>query len=76
MFPLSRGADFPEGYEGLEVMAKIRYAAPPMKAVIKSLPNGRIKTTFEQPQRAATPGQSIVFYLGKRVIGGGIIDHL
>lgn len=36
--------------------------------------NDIIKVTFEKPQRAVTPGQSAVFYLGDEVIGGGIIE--
>lgn len=29
---------------------------------------------FVEPQRAVTPGQSVVFYAGDTVIGGGIIE--
>jgi len=36
--------------------------------------DGRIRTAFEEPQRAATPGQSIVFYRDNLLIGGGFID--
>ena len=32
-----------------------------------------VSVTFKEPQRAAAPGQSMVFYDGERVIGGGII---
>ena len=60
--------------EELTVLAKIRYAAKPSKAVLKQLDDGRILAVFEEPQRAATPGQSIVFYQDDVVIGGGIID--
>ena len=56
------------------VTAKIRYAAKPADAVIALLPDGRIKTVFTAPQRAVTPGQSIVFYSGDLVIGGGFIE--
>jgi tRNA-specific 2-thiouridylase len=31
---------------------------------------------FEQPQRALTPGQSIVLYDGDRVVAGGVIDRV
>ena len=56
------------------IKAKIRYAAKPAEADIELLDNGRIKTVFKEAQRAATPGQSIVFYNGDLVIGGGFID--
>lgn len=57
------------------VTAKIRYAAKPAEAVIELLPDGKIKTMFAEPQRAVTPGQSIVFYSGDLVIGGGFIEE-
>jgi tRNA-specific 2-thiouridylase len=60
--------------EEIAVLAKIRYAAKPSKAVLKQQDDGRILAVFEEPQRAATPGQSIVFYQDDVVIGGGIID--
>lgn len=56
------------------VTAKIRYAARPADAEIEVMADGKIKTTFKEPQRAATPGQSIVFYRDNRVIGGGFIE--
>lgn len=56
------------------VTAKIRYAAKPAEAVIELLPDGKIKTIFAEPQRAVTPGQSIVFYSGDLVVGGGFIE--
>lgn len=59
--------------DGLAVSAKIRYAAKPAKATITYSPDGTVETIFENKQRAATPGQSIVFYKGDSVIGGGMI---
>ncbi len=59
---------------GIEVEVKIRYASKPAEAKIERLPDGRILTVFKEGQRAVTPGQSIVFYVGENVIGGGIIS--
>ncbi len=53
--------------------AKIRYAAPPARARITPMKNGRALVSFDEPQRAMTPGQSVVFYDGDTVLGGGII---
>lgn len=69
-------------FERLKCTAKIRYAAKPVECTITKLdtsdeninnPEKRIKVIFEKPQRAITPGQSIVFYDDDIVIGGGII---
>lgn len=58
----------------LKVAAKIRYKHQEAKASLFLLDRGRICLEFEKPQRAATPGQSAVFYDSDRVIGGGIIE--
>jgi tRNA-specific 2-thiouridylase len=60
--------------EDLRVKAKIRYSAKEAEAVIRPLGNGRIEVLFDEPQRAVTPGQSVVFYDGDVVVGGGVID--
>lgn len=66
----------PKGHESrTRVLGKIRYAAKPSPATLSQLPDGRILTVFDEPQRAATPGQSIVFYQDDYVIGGGFIDE-
>ncbi len=64
----------PKQFDKAEVEAKIRYAAKPAKAVIRQLDNGAVEAVFTEPQRAATPGQSIVFYYNDMVIGGGFIE--
>ena len=56
------------------IRAKIRYAAKPAEASVTLLDDGRRMASFSEPQRAPTPGQSIVFYKGDLVIGGGFID--
>lgn len=62
-----------ETYDGKKVLAKVRYSAVPTEAVIK-VDGKRIVTEFKDAQRAATPGQSVVFYDEDRVIGGGFIE--
>lgn len=59
--------------EPIEVEVKTRYSSKQAKATIVE-ENGNIKVTFEEPQRAITPGQSAVFYVdGDIVLGGGKI---
>lgn len=60
----------------MKVEAKIRYSAKPAKAVLYPLENGRVKVSFEEKQRAITKGQSVVFYDGEIVVGGGIIESI
>lgn len=59
--------------EPIEIQAKVRYSAIPAPAILSPLPDGKAKVVFEQPQRAITPGQSVVFYHGESVVGGGTI---
>ena len=58
----------------LRVWAKVRYRMPPQPAVVEQTGPDTARVTFEQPQRAITPGQSVVFYDGPLVIGGGVIQ--
>lgn len=60
----------------LEVKAKIRYKSPESEAVIKPLDSERVEVIFEEPQRAITPGQAVVFYHGDLVLGGGTIQSV
>jgi len=64
----------PELKDEMRVTAKIRYSAKEAAALIRPLDDGRVSVTFDEPQRAVTPGQSVVFYDGDTVVGGGIID--
>ncbi len=59
-------------FEG-ELFVKIRYAAQPAKAQVK-ICGDKCTVTFHEGIRAATPGQSAVFYNGDRVAFGGFID--
>lgn len=58
----------------LEVTAKIRYTAKEAKARIIPAQNNKVLVKFYEKQRAITPGQSVVFYSGDIVVGGGIIE--
>lgn len=53
---------------------KIRYRQKDEPAWIESIENGKAKVRFEFPQRAITPGQSIVFYKEELCLGGGVIE--
>jgi tRNA-specific 2-thiouridylase len=57
----------------LRVTAKIRYSHIPQPAVVHQTNNDELYITFDQPQRAITPGQAVVLYEGDTVIGGGTI---
>ena len=65
--------------EPMRVAVKIRHRHEPAPAVIEQVKTEKagddeILVTFDQPQRAITPGQAAVFYDGDVVIGGGWIS--
>jgi tRNA-specific 2-thiouridylase len=57
----------------LTVKAQIRYNHIPQKAVVRPKGSDLIQVEFEKPLRAVTPGQSVVFYEGEILLGGGTI---
>jgi tRNA-specific 2-thiouridylase len=59
----------------LKVKAKIRYKHKEAPCIVKKIKND-YEIIFNKPQRAITPGQSVVFYKGEEVIGGGIIKKI
>lgn len=64
-----------DGLHGKEmrVSAKIRYSHKGAFCTIRETEPGIVECVFEEPQRAVTPGQAVVFYDGEYVIGGGTI---
>lgn len=54
--------------------AKIRYSSKPSIATVRKIGDRRIEVEFDEPQRAITKGQSVVFYDGELLIGGGVIE--
>ena len=55
------------------VKAKVRYRHAEQSATAEMLPDGRMKVTFDEPQRAITTGQTVVLYEGDTVLVGGTI---
>ena len=63
-----------EDLEGeLLVEAKIRYSHKGARCTIKKTGPDEVLCVFDEPQRAITPGQAVVFYQGDYVVGGGTI---
>lgn len=63
-----------EDLEGeMQVWAKIRYSHKGAAAVIRRTGRDMVECIFEEPQRAVTPGQALVFYEKNYVVGGGTI---
>ncbi len=60
-------------HESKRVQAKIRHRHQPAEATIEKTGDDEVLLTFDGPQRAITPGQSVVFYDGDVVVGGGWI---
>ena len=72
----------PESETPIEAMVKIRLASKPVKAFIERAEacddaaeyrGTAWKVTFEEPQRAVAPGQSVVLYKDGLILGGGVI---
>jgi len=55
------------------VKVKIRYRSKEASADVFMLGNKRARVVFDHSQKAITPGQSAVFYVGEELIGGGVI---
>lgn len=63
----------PAPEQEIRVQAKIRYRHSPQPATAQMLESGKLRVTFDEPQRAITRGQSVVLYDGDLVLGGGKI---
>ena len=57
----------------IRVGVKIRHRHQPASATVEPIGTDEAMVTFDQPQRAITPGQAAVFYDGDVVVGGGWI---
>ena len=57
----------------LAVEVRVRHRAPRVPAHVVPRAPGEVEVLLEAPQYAVTPGQSVVFYRGEVVVGGGVI---
>ena len=57
----------------MRLKAKVRYRMTEQPCTVEQLDADTLRVTFDQPQRAITPGQSVVLYDGEYVVGGGVI---
>ncbi len=57
----------------VRAQVKLRYRHAPQPARVEQTGPDELTAIFDQPQRAATPGQALVVYDGETVIGGGTI---
>jgi len=56
--------------------AKFRYRQPDNNVTVRLLDNDEVEVIFDEPIRAVTPGQAVVFYNGEECLGGGTIDKI
>ena len=59
--------------DGQRFLAKIRYAHKPAWCTVRMVGEDKLEVVFDEPQRAITPGQSLVLYDGEFVAGGGFV---
>ena len=61
---------------GSQLTAKVRYRQQDQAVRVEKIDEKRMQLKFEEPQRAVTPGQSVVLYDGDVCLGGGIIESM
>ena len=54
--------------------AKTRYRQPDQNCTVQVHADAKLQVTFDRPQRAVTPGQSVVFYRDQECLGGAVIQ--
>ena len=67
---------FEELTQPLRCKAKARSRMTEQPAMVYPEENGIVRVVFDEPQRALTPGQTVVLYDGDTVLGGGCIRKI
>lgn len=67
--------DIPKSGESFTCWAKTRYRQPDQHCRVTLIDGDRAEVNFTAPQRAVTPGQSVVFYRDDHCLGGGVIEQ-
>ena len=62
--------------EPLRCKVRVRYRHTEQPALVEPMEGGRIRVTFDEPERAITTGQTVVLYEGDTVLAGGIIKEV
>ncbi|MCE4956193.1 tRNA 2-thiouridine(34) synthase MnmA [Macrococcoides caseolyticum] len=61
---------------GFECTAKFRYRQKDTKVLVERIDDNTVKVIFDEPVRAITPGQAVVFYQDEVCLGGATIDDV
>lgn len=62
-----------EFFTNSNLSVRVRYHSRPVRATVQALEDGRLLVSTQESVSAVTPGQSAVFYEGRRLVGGAII---
>ncbi len=63
-------------HPSMRVTAKVRYKDDATPATLYPLGDDKLRLVFDEPKRAITPGQSVVFYDHDLLLGGAVIDRV
>ena len=68
-----RFVDEAEAMNSPQLSVRIRYRSKPIPCTLRRLDDGRLLVSFQSEASAIAPGQSAVFYIGNRLVGGSFI---
>ena len=68
-----RFVDETEAMNSPQLSVRIRYRSKPIPCALRRLDDGRLLVNFQSEASAIAPGQSAVFYIGNRLVGGSFI---